>query len=183
MDLEIRPARDGPVHRGIARFGALALPCALGRAGIATHKREGDGATPAGGFPVRRLLYRPDREAPPHGALPAAPIGRDDGWCDDPDDPRYNRPVRLPYAARHESLWRADGLYDLVLVIGHNDEPVVPGFGSAVFVHVMRPDGGPTESCVAFAIEDLRQLVARLGPASRVVVHASAAAQRLTTTA
>lgn len=174
MDLEIWPAGEGPAHRGVARFGSLTLPCALGRAGIALRKREGDGATPAGAFPVRRLLYRADREASPCAALPADPIGRDDGWCDEPDDPAYNRPVRLPYAARHEMMWRADGLYDLVLVIGHNDDPVVPGLGSAVFVHVMRPDGGATEGCVAFAAEDLRHVLARLGPSSRVVIHAAA---------
>ncbi len=175
MDLEIWPLRDGPVHHGSARFGDLVIACALGRAGISAGKREGDGATPSGSFAVRRVLYRRDREKTPGGLLACTAIGRDDGWCDDPADPAYNRPVRLPYAARHERMWRDDGLYDLVLVIGHNDAPVVPFHGSAVFVHVMRPDGGPTEGCVAFRAEDIRRVIAGLAPSSRVVVHAAPA--------
>ncbi len=176
MDLEIWPLPDGPAHRGTARLGALTLPCALGRAGIAACKREGDGTTPSGAFAVRHVLFRADREQVPQVLLRSAPIGRDDGWCDDPGDPAYNRPVKLPYAGGHERMWRDDDLYDLVLVIGHNDEPVVPFRGSAVFVHVMRPDGGPTAGCIAFRVEDLRRVIAALAPSSRVIVHATPAA-------
>lgn len=175
MDLEVWPAASGPVHRGIARCGEIVVPCALGRAGIVADKREGDGGTPVGQFAVHFVLYRPDREARPVLRLPAVPIDRDAGWCDDADDPAYNRAVRLPYAGRHEKLWRADALYDLVLVIGHNDDPVIPGHGSAVFVHVMRPDGGATEGCIALAADDLRRVLAQLAPDSRVAIRAAAA--------
>jgi L,D-peptidoglycan transpeptidase YkuD (ErfK/YbiS/YcfS/YnhG family) len=171
MDVEVWPVRDGLVHRGVARCGDLIAACTLGRSGIATDKREGDGATPVGIFPIRRVLYRPDQEAAPRTSITSVPIDRDAGWCDDPDDPAYNRAVRLPYAGRHENLWRADRLYDLILVIGPNDAPVVAGMGSAVFVHVMRPDGGPTEGCVAFAVGDLRQILAQLDASSRVVIN------------
>jgi L,D-peptidoglycan transpeptidase YkuD (ErfK/YbiS/YcfS/YnhG family) len=121
-------------------LGRKAQRCALGRSGVteAAAKREGDGATPLGDWPIRRLLYRRDR-LPEHGlpatALAAKPIGPNDGWCDDPGDPAYNRPVSLPYAASHERLWREDGAYDLVVVLGHNDDPPVPGMGSAIFLH------------------------------------------------
>lgn len=151
--------RNGVAHLGTERFG-----CALGRGGITRDKREGDGATPVGRFPLRRLFFRADRLARPATALAAIPLRRDYGWCDDPADPSYNRFVRLPYPGRHERLWRDDRLYDLVLVIGHNDRPVRPGLGSAVFVHVKSPDGAPTAGCVAFAAEDLLALLARLGP-------------------
>ena len=103
-------------------------------------KREGDMATPEGCFPLRRLLYRPDRESAPESGLPAAAIERDDGWCDDPADPFYNRPVTLPYPARAEALWRDDRLYDLLIVLGHNDDPVRPGAGSAIFLHLAAGD-------------------------------------------
>ncbi len=134
--------------------------CALGAAGVTREKREGDRATPAGDWPLRRVFYRPDRGEPPTSRLPIAPIGPADGWCDEAGDPRYNQPVRLPYPASAETLWRGDGLYDLILVIGYNDAPVIAGAGSAIFVHVARDDFAPTRGCVALARADLERLLA-----------------------
>jgi L,D-peptidoglycan transpeptidase YkuD (ErfK/YbiS/YcfS/YnhG family) len=153
-----------------ARWRDRLWRCALGPAAIAAEKREGDGTTPAGRFPFRRLLYRPDRLAPPETGLPLLPLSPLDGWCDDTLDPLYNRPVRLPYRARHERLWRLDEVYDLILVLGHNDDPVRPGFGSAVFLHVARPDYAPTAGCIALAKGDLLMLLATAGPGDAVVV-------------
>lgn len=155
---------------GWVRWPGGSARCALGRGGIRTDKREGDGATPVGRFPLRHVLYRPDRLAPPATALPVAPIAPEDGWCDDPADPAYNRPVRLPYPARHEELWRADEVYDVIVVLGHNDDPVVPGAGSAVFLHVARPDYAPTAGCVALAPGDLLRLLGDCPAASWLVV-------------
>jgi len=153
---------------GAADWGGRAFRCALGRTGIRADKREGDGVTPAGCFGLRRVLYRADRLARPPTALPVAALTPQDGWCDDPADPLYNRPVRLPYAARHERLWRADGLYDLIVVLGHNDDPVVPWRGSAVFLHVAAPDYRPTEGCVALARDDLLAVLAEARPGDRL---------------
>jgi L,D-peptidoglycan transpeptidase YkuD (ErfK/YbiS/YcfS/YnhG family) len=163
MDLIVTP--DGQ-----ARWNGRTFHCALGRSGITAHKREGDGATPAGTFPMRRVLYRPDRVAPPTSRLPLQPIAAGDGWCDDPADPAYNRPVRLPYAASHEDMWRDDRLYDLVVVLGHNDDPVVPGAGSAVFLHVAAPGYSPTAGCVAASIEDLTEIVREASPGDCIAI-------------
>lgn len=157
---------------GWADWGGRRLRCVLGRAGVTADKREGDGATPAGLMAMRRVLYRPDREKPPATALPATPLDPADGWCDAPDDAAYNRPVRLPYRARAEALWRADGVYDLIVVLGWNDAPVVPGRGSAIFLHLARSDGGPTEGCVALARADLLAVLAAADATSRVAVRA-----------
>ena len=157
---------------GEARWGELRFRCALGRGGLARDKREGDGATPIGARPMRRLLYRADRIDRPATRLPVLEIAPEDGWCDDPADPAYNRPVRLPYPGRHERLWREDGVYDLVVVLGHNDDPVVPGHGSAIFLHIARPDYGPTEGCVALARADLIRVLADAEAGDRVVVEA-----------
>jgi L,D-peptidoglycan transpeptidase YkuD (ErfK/YbiS/YcfS/YnhG family) len=139
--------------------------CALGRGGVRIDKREGDGATPVGRFPLRHVLYRPDRLSPPVAKLPVAPLSPTDGWCDDPADPLYNRPVQLPYAGcRDEQMWRSDGLYDVVVVIGHNDDPIVPNMGSAIFLHVASPDFRPTQGCIALAKPDLLALLAEIGP-------------------
>ncbi len=149
--------------RGIARLGERSFPCALGRTGLVADKREGDGGTPLGRFPFRRLLYRADRVAHIETRLPALHIERDDGWCDDPASADYNRQVRLPHLARHEELWRTDHLYDLVVVIGHNDDPIVAGAGSAVFVHLARADWGPTAGCIAFTRDDLLSILSEVG--------------------
>lgn len=146
--------------RGVLRYRSLLVPCALGRGGVRADKHEGDGATPLGTFPLRRLWYRADRlEVPSTCGLPTRVIRREDGWCDDPASPTYNQPVILPHAARHERLWRDDALYDLVVELGYNDGPIVPGGGSAIFLHVARPDYGPTEGCVAIARGDLLRLM------------------------
>jgi len=150
-------------------------PCAVGRAGVARAgaKREGDGMTPSGVFPLRGLWFRADQV---DGAkLPAVwgprAIARTDGWCDDPRDAAYNRPVPLPFPARHEDLWRPDGLYDLVVPIGYNDDPAVPGLGSAIFLHVAAPGYGPTSGCVALAKEDLLALLQRLQPGDLIEIR------------
>lgn len=144
---------------GWLSFDGQRMRCALGRAGMTSNKREGDGATPRGDFPLRRVLFRQDRVSPPKTTLQVAPIGRDDGWCDEPGDPLYNQPVTLPYEASCESLWRDDRLYDMIVVLGHNDDPVVAGGGSAIFLHVAEGDYGPTEGCVAVAVDDLVGIV------------------------
>lgn len=127
-------------------------------------KREGDGATPIGSFPLRRVLYRPDRLAPPETALPAAPLSPHDGWCDDPGHPSYNQQVCLPFDGRCERLWRKDHVYDVIVVLGYNDNPVIAGKGSAIFLHVAKPDFAPTEGCVALSQADLLSVLAQCGP-------------------
>ncbi len=142
---------------------------ALGRGGVRTDKLEGDGATPAGLLPLRRVLYRADRVPIPRAALPREPISASDGWCDDPGHPDYNRAVQLPHPARCEELWRRDALYDIVAVLGWNDAPVERGRGSAIFLHVARPDYAPTEGCVALAPADLTAVLAAGTTALRVI--------------
>ena len=148
--------------------------CALGPAGVvpASAKREGDGASPAGTWPIREVLYRPDRGPPPATAFRVRCMAEDDGWCDDPADPTYNRPVSLPYPASAETMWRDDEVYDIVVILGHNDDPVVPGRGSAIFLHVARPGYPPTQGCVAVAREDLERLLDIAKPGDAVEIRA-----------
>ena len=132
-------------------------PCALGKHGLVADVdgREGDGKTPTGTYPFRRVFYRPDREEEPICCLPTSPSSPSPGWCDAPDSPHYNQLVRLPIGDSYEALWRDDALYDLVLVIGHNDEPVMPKCGSCIFVHVAREGFTPTLGCVALEAQAL----------------------------
>lgn len=145
---------------GLLRFRGETLRCALGAGGLRADKREGDGATPTGLLPLRRVLFRADRGPPPLAAVPVEPIAPEDGWCDDPGHPDYNRQVRLPHPARHERLWREDAIHDVVGVLGWNDAPVVRGRGSAIFLHLARPGLPPTAGCIALPGPDLRRLLA-----------------------
>lgn len=144
--------------------------CVIGRTGIRAEKREGDGATPAGSFPLRRVMYRPDRLAAPVTGLSVRPLDPGDGWCDDPTHAAYNRLVTLPFAAGHERLWREDAVYDVIVELGYNDDPVEPGLGSAVFMHAARPDFAPTEGCIALAPADLLELLEQCREGSRLSV-------------
>jgi L,D-peptidoglycan transpeptidase YkuD (ErfK/YbiS/YcfS/YnhG family) len=162
--------RNAASAHGTVRLGGLVWPCALGRGGRRTRKREGDGATPVGCWRIAGVLYRADRVRRPPTRLPLRPIRPDDGWCDAPADRNYNRAVRHPYPASAERLWRADRLYDVVVVLAHNFKPRVRGGGSAIFMHLARPDYASTEGCMALRLEHLLRLVRRLGPGARVRV-------------
>jgi len=156
-------------RQGRLQFGQFSVPCALGLGGIKALKREGDGATPRGRFVVRYALYRPDALRP-RAAIDIYPIHPDDGWCDSPSDRNYNRPVKLPYPASAERLWRSDRLYDVVVVLGYNDVPRVRGRGSAIFMHIARGDLKPTEGCIALRPKDLRRLISILPRGCEVIV-------------
>lgn len=156
---------------GFALFRGRRFPCAIGRGGFRLAKREGDGATPVGFFRLEHALYRPDRVAAPRTCLPVAPIRVWDGWSDDPEDPAYNRAVRQPHPWRCEGLRRPDPLYEIVVVFDANRSPVLPGAGSALFLHVWRKPRHPTAGCVAFPREDLLWILERWTPLSRLIVR------------
>ena len=158
---------------GTAIWRNAACRCAIGRGGVRAYKQEGDGATPEGTFPLLGVLYRQDRLALPNTRLRASALAPEDGWCDDPRHPAYNTKVELPHPAGCEALWRNDGRYDLIAVTGYNANPVVPGIGSAIFVHVAGSGYPPTEGCVAFALPDLQRILSDWLPKDRLVIVAA----------
>ena len=159
---------------GILQAGGHSYPCAIGRGGVRDDKREGDGATPTGRYTLKRVFYRPDRLSSPETELPVQALSPEDGWCDDPADPAYNRLVTRPYGASHEEMWRSDALYDVVVEISHNNNPPIPGAGSAVFIHVAKPDYAPTEGCVALTKPDLLEILKKTSTDSQIVIRSSA---------
>jgi len=159
---------------GWADVGDARFRCAFGVGGLAVagEKREGDGASPMGAWPLRRVLFRSDRRPRPATVLPASAIRKDDGWCDAPGDRNYNRAVSLPYPASAEALWREDAIYDLMVILGYNDDPVVDGAGSAIFLHLAREDFAPTKGCVAMPRAALETLLTLAVPGDRLVIGA-----------
>ncbi|MBX3487569.1 MAG: L,D-transpeptidase family protein [Candidatus Paracaedibacteraceae bacterium] len=152
-------------------FGKKEYRCATGAGGIKDNKTEGDKATPVGIFGLRYVFYRPDKiETQPSKSLTCRKINQNDGWCDDPKDPRYNNHIRLPYLASHEQLWREDDIYDIIVVTTHNSMPVIPNLGSAIFIHVAREGYTPTEGCIAFAKDDLLEILKLIVPSSQIII-------------
>jgi L,D-peptidoglycan transpeptidase YkuD (ErfK/YbiS/YcfS/YnhG family) len=161
---------------GVLSFAGRSFPCMVGKSGVVSPKHESDGGTPAGRFALREVRYRPDRVARPATGLPCFPTLQSDGWCDDPSDPAYNKLVHMPYQTDAETMWLESHLYDVVGVIGYNDDPVRVGAGSAVFLHVMRPasDGHQyTSGCVSLALPDLLAVFAACTPATQIDIRAS----------
>jgi L,D-peptidoglycan transpeptidase YkuD (ErfK/YbiS/YcfS/YnhG family) len=157
---------------GRLRWDGRIMRCSLGRSGVVEekNKREGDGATPLGRWPMRQVFWRPDRMTRPETGLAVSALTPALGWCDDPAHPLYNGLVELPFPASHEKLWREDHVYDLIIVLGYNDTPVVPGKGSAIFLHLARPDFSPTEGCVACQAADLLDLLKAAQPGDELAI-------------
>ena len=137
------------------------VPAQIGQGGVirAVDKREGDAATPCGRWPLRAVYYRPDRVQCPSTILPCHRLTVDCGWCDDVTSPDYNRYVKRPCDFRHEQMWRHDEAYDFVVELGYNDDPVVAGHGSAIFLHCTAAGKTNTAGCVAVYQADLAVLI------------------------
>jgi L,D-peptidoglycan transpeptidase YkuD (ErfK/YbiS/YcfS/YnhG family) len=151
--------RPGHVSQGLLSVGGRTFVCALGRGGISSNKREGDGATPLGAMRLVNAYYCPDRIRSRSARLAMTPLTAQSGWCDAPDDRNYNCPVKLPYPASHEAMQRNDALYDVVIVMDYNLMPRLKGRGSAIFFHMARPGFAPTEGCVALAPAVMKRLL------------------------
>jgi L,D-peptidoglycan transpeptidase YkuD (ErfK/YbiS/YcfS/YnhG family) len=152
------------------RCGELIFPCAVGRGGVRAQKIEGDGATPEGCFALDAVMFRPDRLHNIVTGLPAHPLTPGDAWCDDPSNAMYNQLVTLPFAGRHEILWRNDTIYDIIVVIDYNRAPSIPGRGSAIFLHIARDDYTPTDGCVALALPHLQEVLARCMLGTKIAI-------------
>lgn len=157
--------------RGLLHMDGETVACAIGKGGAckAADKREGDGCTPLGIWPIRAALLRPGIGLVPPPGLAWRWIRPSDGWSDDSADPAYNRPVRHPHRFSAERMWRDDAHYDAVLVLGHNDNPPVPAAGSAIFLHLR--GAKPTEGCVAIERDAMRRLLPQLTPGSVVDIR------------
>lgn len=177
MIKEIRVLVDKNSSTAVLNYGNSAVvrcEAQIGGGGVvaAEKKREGDGATPLGAHPLRNVFWRSDRlgSAQPKTFLPCRALTPNDGWCDDPTDKNYNRLVALPYTGRCENLWRKDALYNLILVLGFNDNPPTPDGGSAIFLHCLRADKTPTKGCVAIAQEELLKLIALCSTETNLII-------------
>jgi L,D-peptidoglycan transpeptidase YkuD (ErfK/YbiS/YcfS/YnhG family) len=167
--LRVRAAAGDP-RRGWLTADGWTVPVALGRGGILANKREGDGGTPRGIFHPVQLWWRADRHPRPKALLPTRPIRPDDAWCEDPTDRHYNQPVRLGRERTGDRLTREDHLYDFIVEIDHNAAPRIAGRGSAVFLHLARPNFSPTAGCVSMTKTSMLRLLRRMSPQTKIII-------------
>lgn len=172
----LRILRVAKAVGGAARLaaGQVTMRCAIGPAGFSTRKREGDGATPVGRFALSGGFFRADRLPRAASSLQLQRMQKIDGWCDAPGHASYNCPVRLPFAASREPMWREDGVYDVVIVLAHNQRPRIQNGGSAIFFHLARDGFPPTAGCIAISLADMRRLLPRLARGCRMQVGCDA---------
>ncbi len=161
MDIEV-------FSRGILRMNGEDYPCALGEGGVTEAKTEGDKKTPLGAFPLREVFWRKDRIPEIHTGLPKRALRTCDGWCDDASSPFYNQHIFLPAPEHHETMWRSDNIYDIVVSVGYNMSPAVPGKGSAIFIHIAREGLKPTDGCIALKKEHLLEILPFLNTKSHI---------------
>ena len=153
------------LHSDLGRFA-----CAVGRAGLTTNKIEGDHKTPVGEFKFKKIYYRKDRLGEMIFQIPFAIIRENDGWCDDPKSKLYNQHVQFPFDASAERLFRDDDLYDIICVLNYNTNPIVPGKGSAIFLHICKPNFAGTEGCVAIEKKNILKLVNLIDCNTKLIV-------------
>ena len=174
--LVVRAYRDAPTKArlqawerldGSWRAATQVWPAMLGRSGVvaAAQKREGDGGTPAGVHAIGPAFgYAPTATT----RLAYRQATARDWWIDDPASPAYNtwQTNDGEPAVSAEAMRRDDGQYELGAVLGWNVDPVVPGRGSAIFLHVWKRPDEATSGCVALAREHVVTLLAWLDAAA-----------------
>lgn len=136
----------------------------VGQRGLAEtgQKQEGDRKTPQGLFALGKVF---GKNVSFDTKMPYEKLQDDMKWIDDPRSRQYNRLVRGPTSAEsYETMLRNDELYDLVMVLEYNTEPVVPGKGSAIFMHIWESPSAGTAGCVAMARSDLENVLKWLAP-------------------
>ena len=145
--------------------------CSIGRNGLTKNKREGDGKTPIGIFRFTEIFYREDKISKLDFRIKSTMIQKNYGWCDDPRHEMYNKLIKFPFIASAENLYRNDAIYDLLIVINYNMNPVVPFKGSAIFLHIAHEDLKSTEGCIALRRDDLLNVAENISENTVLIIE------------
>ena len=145
--------------------------CALGKAGIGKKKKEGDNITPKGLYKIVKIYYRKDRIKKVSSKFKLIKITKNIGWCDDPNSEKYNQIINLPTKYSYEKLYRKDNVYDLILVLNYNIDPVIKKKGSAIFIHVAKKNYQSTQGCIALKKNNLMKLISKINKNIKIKIN------------
>ena len=157
------------INKNYLTYNKFKVKCAIGKKGIGNKRKEGDLITPKGQYKIKYILYRKDR-VKISTKLKKKVIKKNMGWCDDPKSSHYNKLVKLPFAHKHEKLYKKENIYDIILVLNYNMNPVKKNKGSAIFIHVAKNNFKKTEGCVAIKKQNLIKLIKEINPNTRVKI-------------
>ena len=160
------------VRKNVLTFNDTSYTCAIGKNGVSSHKKEGDGCTPLGEYSLGNIYFRKDRLVLPNIKLSKFIIDHNTGWCDDINSNDYNRPITFPFKYSAERLYREDNIYDIICVINYNLEPVIKGKGSAIFMHIATDKYSETEGCVALKRDDLIKILSQINLKTKINIIA-----------
>ena len=147
------------IKNNFISFGNYKAKCAIGKRGISIKKKEGDLITPKGTFKIKEIFYRKDRVKSLISRLKKTVIRKNMGWCDDPKSKKYNKLINFPFKYSAERLYRRENIYDILLVLNFNMNPIRKNKGSAIFIHVAKKNLQPTQGCIALNKSELIKLV------------------------
>ena len=156
---------------GYLKYNDIKFKCALGKSGIGKKKIEGDNITPKGTFKIIKIYYRKDRIKEINSAFSLIEIKKNMGWCDDPKSKKYNQLIKLPSKDRNEKLFRNDRIYDLILVLNYNMNPIIKNKGSAIFIHIAKNNYTKTKGCIALKKKDLIQIISKIKRDTKIIIN------------
>jgi L,D-peptidoglycan transpeptidase YkuD (ErfK/YbiS/YcfS/YnhG family) len=159
------------INKNYLTYNNYKVKCALGKRGIGNKREEGDLITPKGNFKVKYILYRKDRIKQIQSKIKKISIKKDLGWCDDPLSKNYNKLIKIPSEYNYEKLYKKDNVYDIVLVLNYNMNPVVKNKGSAIFIHVAKENYKKTEGCVAIKKIHLLKIIKKLENNTKIKIE------------
>jgi L,D-peptidoglycan transpeptidase YkuD (ErfK/YbiS/YcfS/YnhG family) len=152
-------------------FQKYKLRCSIGKRGISIKKREGDKKTPKGEFKLKYILYRKDRIINIKTKLKKIVIKKKMLWCDDPNSSYYNKIINYPSKYRAEKLWRNENIYDIIIVIDYNLNPVIKNKGSAIFLHIAKKKYQPTKGCIAVSKKNIKLLISKINKKTKLKIY------------
>tara|TARA_B100001063_G_C16527616_1_gene434759 strand:- start:58 stop:558 length:501 start_codon:yes stop_codon:yes gene_type:complete len=144
--------------------------CSIGKRGIGRKRKEGDLITPIGKYKIEYILYRKDRIKKIKTRIKKTIIKKNMGWCNDPDSNNYNKLIKLPSVYSFEKLYKKENIYDVILVLNYNMNPIIKNKGSAIFIHAAKRNYQRTEGCVALKKRDLLKIIEKLKKSTKVMI-------------
>ena len=158
------------INKKYLTFNNYKAKCSVGKRGIGLKKKEGDLITPKGKYKIKYIMYRKDR-VKIQSKIKKIIIKKEMGWCDDPNSRNYNKIIKLPSSFKYEKLYKRENIYDIILVLNYNMNPIVKNKGSAIFIHVAKKDYQNTEGCIAVKKTDLLKIAKDLKKNTMVLIE------------
>ena len=152
-------------------FNKYKIKCSIGKRGITVKKIEGDNKTPAGRFKFKSIFYRKDRVPKIKTILQKIVIRKNMGWCDDVNSNFYNKLIKFPFSKSAEKFWIKDNIYDVIIILNYNMNPILKNKGSAIFLHVARKNYTPTKGCIAISKKDMYFLISKINTKTKLIIY------------